>query len=81
MCIDEAKWMSLMAEANAAARFRWCPSCAIWAVCCFIPLFCLNQHNKNVQPYMQALVDKWDNGELPSGISVSYEMATGVETT
>eukprot|EP00405_Crypthecodinium_cohnii_P018763 CAMPEP_0206477700 /NCGR_PEP_ID=MMETSP0324_2-20121206/35575_1 /ASSEMBLY_ACC=CAM_ASM_000836 /TAXON_ID=2866 /ORGANISM="Crypthecodinium cohnii, Strain Seligo" /LENGTH=144 /DNA_ID=CAMNT_0053953787 /DNA_START=67 /DNA_END=501 /DNA_ORIENTATION=+ len=77
--IDSGKWKKLIEEANEAVKFRWCPQCAIWAGCCFLPFFC-NQHNKNIRPYMEELCDRWNKGELPAGLHVKYEMVTEAQS-
>lgn len=73
--MDGDTWRTFLAEANEAARFRWCPACLWWALCCFLPFFC-NQHNKSICPHMETLCSRWKNGKLPPGIDVKYEMRT-----
>ena len=74
--IDVQTWTQFLDEANVAVQFHWCPSCFLWALCCFIPFFC-NYHNKNIGPRMQSLCETWNQSSLlPVSVAIRYDMHT-----
>ena len=74
--VDVQTWTRFLDEANVAVQFHWCPSCFLWAFCCFIP-FCCNYHNKNIGPRMQSLCETWNQSSLlPVGVAIRYDMHT-----
>mmetsp|Transcript_105166 Transcript_105166/g.181344 ORF Transcript_105166/g.181344 Transcript_105166/m.181344 type:complete len:149 (-) Transcript_105166:333-779(-) len=68
-------WSEFIKEANKAVAYQWCPSCALWALCCFLPFFC-NRHNKNRRAPMKALCQRWNSCPDFSTVHVEYSMVT-----